>query len=79
MFTINQVITSVLCLAKEDSLQGVTKTVPVYLGHAHSTVIMSLPVVDEVQTLGQLCAIGSPVKICKPCWSHQPHLISASI
>lgn len=47
--------TKFLCLAREISLGVVTKPDRIYQGPAHSTVVTSLLVVDEVQTLGQLC------------------------
>lgn len=59
MFTVNPVRTSVFCLAGEINLGTVTKIFPVYLGHAHSALLTSLMVVDEAQTLGQLCTMWS--------------------
>lgn len=59
MFTVNHVRTSVFCLAGVINFGTVTKIFPVYLGHAHNALLTSLMVVDEVQTLGQLCTTRS--------------------
>lgn len=59
MFTVNTVKISVFCLAGEINLGTVTKIAPVYPGHAHSTVLTSFMVVDEVLTPGQLCTTQS--------------------
>lgn len=59
MFTIKHVKISVFCLAGEINLGTVAKIAPVYPGHAHSTALTSVMVVDEVQTQGQLCTTHS--------------------
>lgn len=68
MFTVNRVKISVFCLAGEINLGTVTKIAPVYPGHAHSTSLTSLVVVDEVQTQTTLhhAVTGPSVESCKP-------------